>query len=147
MNRIKKLRKEQGLTVADLSAQIGISQSMLSNYENGNSQPRDQEVWKKLAEVLGVDVGYLMGFSNRRPISMEKASNILNSKEELSNVSLTLAGIDSAFLTDDDISIQDIYEELSNPKKNILFEVAQSLLAAEILSKSVLGIDSNHNDD
>ena len=78
---------------------------------------------------------------------MEKASNILNSKEELSNVSLTLAGIDSAFLTDDDISIQDIYEELSNPKKNILFEVAQSLLAAEILSKSVLGIDSNHNDD
>lgn len=142
MNRIKKLRKEEGLTVAELSTRLGISQSMLSNYENGNSQPRDQEVWRKLAEILKVDVPYLMGFSNKRTLSSETVDNILKNKDKLSNTNLTILGINSAYLTDDDISIQDIYAELSDSKKTVLLEVAQSLLASEILSNFVVEMDS-----
>ncbi len=36
MNKIKELRKEKNITVAELAKELGISQSMLTNYENGN---------------------------------------------------------------------------------------------------------------
>lgn len=36
MNKIKELRKEDNITVAELAKELGISQSMLTNYENGN---------------------------------------------------------------------------------------------------------------
>ena len=41
MNKIKELRKEKNITVAELAKELGISQSMLTNYENGNGTPRD----------------------------------------------------------------------------------------------------------
>ncbi len=62
MNKIKELRKEKNITVAELAKELGISQSMLTNYENGSSIPRDQEVWDRLAVYFGVSVPYLMGF-------------------------------------------------------------------------------------
>ena len=40
MNKIKELRKESNITVAELAKELGISQSMLTNYENGNGTPR-----------------------------------------------------------------------------------------------------------
>ena len=64
MNRIKQLRKAKGITVKDLADHIGIAQSMLTNYENGGTMPRSNEVWEKLAAFLGVSVGYLMGVTN-----------------------------------------------------------------------------------
>ena len=61
-NRIKMLRRARGITVKRLAALVGVSQSMLTNYENGSSMPRDQEVWDRLAEYFAVPVPYLMGF-------------------------------------------------------------------------------------
>lgn len=66
MNRIKELRKNKGVTVKELSEIIGISQSMLSNYENGNSKPRNQETWEKLAEYFDVIPEYLLGYTTIR---------------------------------------------------------------------------------
>ena len=34
MNKIKELRKEKNITVAELAKELGISQSMLTNYES-----------------------------------------------------------------------------------------------------------------
>lgn len=68
MNRIKELRKNKGVTVKELSEIIGISQSMLSNYENGNSEPRDKETWRKLADYFGVSVAYVMGLTDDKSI-------------------------------------------------------------------------------
>lgn len=56
------LRRARGITVKRLAALVGVSQSMLTNYENGSSMPRDQEVWGRLAKYFGVSVPYLMGF-------------------------------------------------------------------------------------
>ena len=64
MNRIKELRKAKGVTVKELAETLGIAQSMLTNYENGSSTPRDQSVWEKLAEYFGVSVSYLMGLTD-----------------------------------------------------------------------------------
>lgn len=65
MNRIKELRKEKGITVKDLGEKFGISQSMLTNYENGSSLPRDNDIWTKLADYFEVSVPYLMGLTSR----------------------------------------------------------------------------------
>lgn len=62
MNRIKELRNKKGLTVKELSEIIGISQSMISNYENENSEPRDKEIWTRLASFFDVSVPYIRGF-------------------------------------------------------------------------------------
>ncbi|MGO5333368.1 helix-turn-helix domain-containing protein [Enterococcus cecorum] len=64
MNRIKELRKNKGVTVKELSEIIGISQSMLSNYENGNSKPRNQDTWDKLSDYFNVSKAYIMGLSD-----------------------------------------------------------------------------------
>lgn len=65
MNRIKELRKERNLTVKELSEKFEISQSMLTNYENGSSLPRDNDIWKRLADYFNVSVPYLMGLTSR----------------------------------------------------------------------------------
>jgi len=64
MNRIKQLRKQNGITVKDLADKLGIAQSMLTNYENGGTMPRSSAVWEQLAEFFGVSVGYLMGVTD-----------------------------------------------------------------------------------
>ena len=71
MNRIKELRKAKGVTVKELAETLGIAQSMLTNYENGSSTPRDQSVWEKLAEYFGVSVSYLMGLTDSLVFSQD----------------------------------------------------------------------------
>ncbi|MGL9865793.1 helix-turn-helix domain-containing protein [Enterococcus faecium] len=89
MNRLKEIRKENNITLVDLSAKLGIPRSTLNRYENGESEPK-QETWEKLADYFNVSVGYLMGVSNQK-VSEEKALEIaketyyrlLNSPEEI----------------------------------------------------------------
>ena len=63
MNRIKELRYKKGLTVAELANIINVSPSMLSNYENGKSEPRNKEIWTRLASFFDVPVPYIRGFN------------------------------------------------------------------------------------
>ncbi len=63
MNKIKELRKEKNITVAELAKELGISQSMLTNYENGNGTPRDESIWKKLSQIFGVSKSHVMGLT------------------------------------------------------------------------------------
>ena len=75
MNKIKELRKENNITVAELAKELGISQSMLTNYENGNGVPRDESIWEKLSKIFGVSKSHVMGLttdidtmSKRKPL-------------------------------------------------------------------------------
>lgn len=63
MNKIKELRKEKNITVAELAKELGISQSMLTNYENGNGTPRDDSIWEKLSQLFGVSKSHVMGLT------------------------------------------------------------------------------------
>ena len=65
MNRIKELRQKKGLSVRKAAEEIGISQSMLSSYENGTRAPRDDETWGRLANYFGVSISYLMGLTDK----------------------------------------------------------------------------------
>ena len=63
MNKIKELRKEKNITVAELAKVLGISQSMLTNYENGNGTPRDESIWEKQTQIIGVSKSHVMGLT------------------------------------------------------------------------------------
>lgn len=61
-NKIKELRIKKGLSQADMAKKIGMQSPQLSKYENGEHTPSLEKVIK-IAKVLGVSVGYLVGES------------------------------------------------------------------------------------
>jgi len=58
--RLRQLRKEKGLTQAELAKLLSIGESTVSFYESGKRQP-DYETLIRLAEVFNVSVDYLLG--------------------------------------------------------------------------------------
>ena len=58
--RIKKLREENSISQTDLANALFISQSSVSEYENGNQQP-PLETLVKLADFFDVNIDYLLG--------------------------------------------------------------------------------------
>ncbi|CAK1223882.1 hypothetical protein LMG30237_ALEAABJJ_00028 [Fructobacillus tropaeoli] len=64
-NRIRELRKKEGLTIAQLNEQLAkaglhVSYDTLSKYERNEREPK-LATWQKLADFFGVPVGYLQG--------------------------------------------------------------------------------------
>ena len=79
-NRIKELRKQNGLTLKQLSHQSGISVSSLSAYEKeegekGYRAPKIDK-WIKLANCLNVSVPYLQGLSNNQTSGSMSESSV-----------------------------------------------------------------------
>ena len=68
--RLKELRQEKGISLSKLSEilkekyDISVSTSQLMYYEKGESEPRNKQVWEKLADYFGVSEGYLLGYSS-----------------------------------------------------------------------------------
>lgn len=60
MNRIRQLRKEQGMKQIELSKLMGISQATLSGWENERFDP-DINAITRLATIFGVTIDYLLG--------------------------------------------------------------------------------------
>ena len=65
MNRIKQLRKEKGLSQAQLAKEVGISNQIISFYENNKREPKI-ETWQALADFFKVSVPYLQGIEDKR---------------------------------------------------------------------------------
>ena len=65
MNRLKELRQEKKLSQKELAENIGVHYRTLQNWENGESQIK-QEKAQQLAEFFGVHIGYLLGYSLSR---------------------------------------------------------------------------------
>ena len=56
---LKSLRKQKGLTQDQLAAEMGLSKSTISMYENGNRKP-DYEVLEAFADIFNVDMNTLL---------------------------------------------------------------------------------------
>ena len=69
---IRDLRKQKGLTLKELGAKVGCSESSMSQYETGRRKP-DYKTLLKIAEELGADVDFLLTgeTSPRPPISVD----------------------------------------------------------------------------
>lgn len=59
-DKLKQLRIERNLTQAELAKAIGVSAATIGNYEQGTREPRNNEMWQKLAEYFNVSIDYLM---------------------------------------------------------------------------------------
>lgn len=58
--KIKKLRKEAGLTQEALGMQLGVIKQTVSNWENNISEP-NSEILSKIASIFNIPIGYLYG--------------------------------------------------------------------------------------
>ena len=71
--RLKKLRKDAGLTQVDVAEKLGISQPAYASWERGIKKPT-QDNLVKIAQVLNVSVDYLVG-------NLEEKSDALDNIE------------------------------------------------------------------
>ena len=60
---LKQLRKEKGKTLKEVSAEIGVSLSAYSNYEQGIREP-SYEILKKICAYFDVSSDYLLGIED-----------------------------------------------------------------------------------
>ena len=71
-NRLKELRKSQGLTLKDTVQKMKEQESLiitadaLAKYERGDREPK-LEMWHELARFFNVSVPYLQGFDGHKP--------------------------------------------------------------------------------
>ena len=88
--RLKKLRKDTGLTQVDVASKLGISQQAYASWERGVKKPT-QDNLVKIAQILNVSVDYLVGNSEEK-------------SDELDNIEL-LFRMNSKGLTDEEKEI------------------------------------------
>lgn len=63
VNRLKELRQQAGLSLAEVGKGVGLATNTISRYETGQREPKI-EVWQKLADFFHVPISYLRGKSN-----------------------------------------------------------------------------------
>lgn len=61
---IKELRTEKGLTQPELAKLVGVSNGIISIWENNINEPKATYI-KRLASVLGVTSDYLLGLTEK----------------------------------------------------------------------------------
>ena len=87
--RLKELRQEKGISLSKLSEilkekyDISVSTSQLMYYEKGESEPRNKQVWEKLADYFGVSEAYLLGYNSVKTETDIKISVLDEALEEL----------------------------------------------------------------
>lgn len=63
-HRIRKLRKERGLTLLQVADRLGVTESTVQRYESGNIKNLKYETMVELAELFGVSPAFLMGWTS-----------------------------------------------------------------------------------
>ena len=57
--KVHKLRKENGMTQAELAKMLGVHHRTIIGYERDGRYPRNREIYQKLADIFHVPVSYL----------------------------------------------------------------------------------------
>lgn len=63
LNRLRELRKEQGLTLDQVAKANNIANATISRYEHGVQEPK-LLMWEQLANFFGVTPQYLVGWTD-----------------------------------------------------------------------------------
>ena len=80
MNRLRQVRKLKGLTIKEVSEDVGIADNTLQQYETEEREPK-KEVWIKLADYYDVPVAYLMGLPDGLVQHINKKSQAMTFEE------------------------------------------------------------------
>ncbi|HFL3597071.1 TPA: helix-turn-helix domain-containing protein [Clostridioides difficile] len=84
-NTLKELRKENGLTQADVAAKIGLTKSAYGYYEQGKTVP-DAYMLSNLAKIFDVSTDYLLGKTNVRENKEISESELIDTLNFSDNV-------------------------------------------------------------
>lgn len=77
-NKIRKFRKEKGLSQKELADAIGVSFQSISFFERGDKNP-SIENWIKLANFFNVSVPELQGYEEKN-VSIKKMNTLIQEK-------------------------------------------------------------------
>lgn len=130
VNRLNALRKERGLTLKELSAElskIGIkaTHSQLGYWEKGERSPRSENTWKQLADFFDVSESYLLGYSDYRKTPDERL------KEKIEEDKLRFEE-----LKKDILELQKLYDNLKDEYERFLktpFDTIEGTALYELL--------------
>lgn len=61
--RLRELRRRDGMTQDDLAKRLGVVKSTVSQWESGYRVP-SEDILRQLAQIFDVSVDYLIGYSN-----------------------------------------------------------------------------------
>lgn len=136
--RLRRLRKERGLTQDDIAAAIGVSRQIISRWERNEAVPKAGNL-TALADTLGISADYLLhGKTNfpatppEVPVEVPLNEPILEIAE-LAEAVLATEEPNAPFLTVTSVPAPEVLSLLSenNPEE----EIAESKLADEIAEK------------
>jgi transcriptional regulator with XRE-family HTH domain len=101
--RLRKIRKQRGLTLQETADKLGVARSTYAGYESNYRQP-PLEILVQISEILKTSTDYLLGLTNN-PYPKEPTRNI---KELLKENDLHWDGVP---LTDEELKpLRDILE-------------------------------------
>ena len=69
---LARLRRERGMTQAELAQRLGVSKSSISMYERGNREP-ELDLLERMADLFGVSVNTMLGRSEPELVNSDPA--------------------------------------------------------------------------
>ena len=98
--KVKEARTKAGLKQDEFAKAIGVSLRTVSNYEAGTRYPKKRETYYKMAEVLKVDVNYLLtddeefllNAESKYAVKRAEMGGVLQAKELMAEVTGLFAG-------------------------------------------------------
>lgn len=135
--RLRRLRKERGLTQDDIAAAIGVSRQIISRWERNEAVPKAGNL-TALADTLGISADYLLHGKTNFPATPEVPVEVpLNEQileiAELAEAVLETEEPNAPFLTVTSVPAPEVLSLLS--ENNFEEEIAESKLADEIPEK------------
>ena len=118
-HRLKELRKQKGTTMEKMALETGIKKPTISNYENGYSKPKDNNL-KKLANYYSVSPSYILGYSDEL-MTFDSGEEFEKARQKISNTpsqgkEIALAygkGNELKNVKVKEISLQDSYKKIA----------------------------------
>jgi len=120
--KLKELRKREGLTQEALAAEMDITKRTLINYESGRCYPKQTEIIMRLAKRFSVSADYLMSEADEFVAQAHQrggARGMAQAKELVAEVSGLFAGGELAEDDKDAVlrAIMDAYWDAKNENK------------------------------
>ena len=135
-NSLKRIRKEKGITQEALALKLGVTKGMISQYENGNREPKLDTI-KKIAAALDCNMNVLISKETILDIIQEEKTE----KEQIEKLSTfyqlstnEIAEIIENYIMyhygsyDDNKEIIDIFSKLNILGRDKVIQYASDLL-------------------
>ena len=126
--KIKALREEKGMTLEDLGNKVGVGKSTVRKWETGMIANMRRDKILKVADALGTDPAYLMGWEP----NTTQSSNKGNFPEVYEKSNENIVQFQAQH-----IKLISIYEKLSPINQKKVFHYSENLLTNQQLEEEL----------